>query len=260
MRGAFIMFYESFHSINDMPSIIIESKLQGFPTHLHGNLEFITTTEGELTVNVDKKQYSVTPGNGVLVFPNQPHSFHIEKGKEVFICIFSPHLVKAYFPLHNGKRPESNIFECSPSLIECLSELKTPQNILKVKSILYFLCSEFDKMKTYYDIHADINTLLSKIFSFVENNYRKECSLESLSQSISYNKIYISRYFKNITGISYTEYVNRYRINEATFLLKNSTRKILDIALECGFTSLRSFNRNFKDSVGMTPLEYRKMI
>ncbi|MBO5883680.1 MAG: helix-turn-helix transcriptional regulator [Clostridia bacterium] len=253
------MFYESFHSINANPSIIIESKLQGFPTHLHGNLEFITITEGEVTVNVDKKQYSVTPGTSVLVFPNQPHSFHIERGNEVFICIFSPHLVKAYFPLHNGKRPESNIFECPPSLIECLNELKNTQNILKIKSILYYLCSEFDKTRTYYDIHSDNNTVLSKIFSFVEDNYRKDCSLEHLSRHISYNKIYISKYFKKITGVSYTEYVNRYRINEATFLLKSSTHKILEIALECGFTSLRSFNRNFKDVIGMTPLEYRKM-
>ena len=49
-----------------------------------------------------------------------------------------------------------------------------------------------------------------------------------------------------------------YRINESVYILKNTNKKIIDIALDCGFNSLRTFNRNFKEVYGMTPNEYRK--
>ena len=100
--------------------------------------------------------------------------------------------------------------------------------------------------------------LLMKIFSFVENNYRAECTLYNASRAIGYDNAYISRYFKRMTGISYNSYVNLNRLSYASYLLKNTSLSILECSIDSGFKSLRSFNRNFKEHFKKTPQEYRE--
>jgi AraC-like DNA-binding protein len=87
-----------------------------------------------------------------------------------------------------------------------------------------------------------------------------KCDLETLSVSLTYNYGYLSRYFKERTGISFTEYVNRYRITEACYLIGNTEKTFLSISCECGFDSLRSFNRNFIKIMGITPGDYKAKI
>ena len=58
--------------------------------------------------------------------------------------------------------------------------------------------------------------------------------------------------------ISYNQHVNSYRLNHAGYLLHNSDLSVLEISEECGFDSLRTFNRNFKDFYKMTPVQYKK--
>ena len=125
--------------------------------------------------------------------------------------------------------------------------------------MLYSLCGEFDKGAAYYAKRKkESDGLLPRIFHFVESNYGADCSLSALSSDTSYNYVYLSRYFKERTGIPYTEYVNRYRINQACYFIGNTEKNMLNIAFECGFDSLRSFNRNFARIMGITPGEYRR--
>ena len=55
----------------------------------------------------------------------------------------------------------------------------------------------------------------------------------------------------------FTAYANRHRISKACYLLRTTDKTILECACDCGYTSLRSFNRNFKEHVGLSPKEYR---
>ena len=99
--------------------------------------------------------------------------------------------------------------------------------------------------------------LLPVIFKFVEERFAFDCSLSALSKATSYNYEYLSKYFRDRTGTTFTDYVNRFRINEACYIFQNSDYSILQTALDCGFDSLRSFNRNFKKILGITPSEYK---
>jgi AraC-like DNA-binding protein len=95
-------------------------------------------------------------------------------------------------------------------------------------------------------------------FDFVENNCEKSCTLEDLSAAIGHNSAYLSRYFSESTNMTFLSLVNRYRISRACHILKNSNRSVTECAYECGYKSLRSFNRNFISYIGMPPREYRK--
>ncbi len=251
------MFYQSRNYL-DNELFRVESGVDfSFPPHLHGSFELIIAVEGLLTVTVDKMQYQLTEGKAVLVFPNQVHSLHTSQHSAHILCIFSPQLIRAYSNTFLSKRPKCHLFTPQPFYVEKLQQLRGGHSELQAKGLLYSVCGEFDTGAEYYDWADHKENLLMKIFHFVEEHYGEDCSLSALSAYTSYHSVYLSRYFKQSTGISFTDYVNRYRVNEAGYTLRNSRKKILEIALECGFESLRSFNRNFRSIMGMTPNEYR---
>lgn len=230
-----------------------------FPAHLHQSFEFITILSGEMEITVDGKLYMLTKGESLLIFPHQVHSLSSNNSNHM-LCIFSPEIVKSYFSKNAKKLPESNKFIPSQYLINLVNELSEDSSTIKKKGILYSLCAEFDDVAGYSEKNRDDKNLLYKIFEFVELNHNKDCSLENLSKETAFSYSYLSRYFKNTIGMSFNYYVNQYRINNACYILNNSDCSILQCALDSGYTSLRSFNRNFKAITGTTPQEYRSSI
>lgn len=230
-----------------------------FPLHLHHSFEFITVLEGTMQIVIDDNVYSLKKGESVLIFPHQLHSISSKKSKHM-LCIFSPELIKAYYSKISDKKPTKNIINIDRYLISILDNLLTESSIFEKKGILYSICAEFDKKAEYINRISYDESVIHNIFTFVEQNYSTSCELWELSKKTGYSYSYISRCFKKITGISFNSYVNMYRISNACYLLNNSNFSILQCALESGYTSIRSFNRNFINLLSVTPTEYRKKI
>ncbi len=252
------MLYESEHSLQGELLKVETGSDFSFPPHLHSSFELIAVTEGEMVITVDKMQYKLTQGEALLIFPNQVHALHTPQHSTHILSIFSSQLVHAYANSVLGKLPESHLFHPNPFYVEQLFLMRGCNDLLRIKGLLYSLCAEFDSVATYRARESEKRDLLFAIFQFVENNYSGDCSLAALAAHTSYHSVYLSRYFKQYIELTYTDYVNRYRINEAAYLLKNSEQKILNIAYDCGFDSLRSFNRSFKRIMGTTPSAYRE--
>lgn len=174
----------------------------------------------------------------------------------IFLCFFSPDLVASYTSFIATSKPKSNLFSPSKTHMQTLLNYEK-ENIFNLKSALYAMCGEFHKNAEYVKIEKKDSSLIEKIFRFIEENYQGDCTLSSLSHHIGYHHVYLSRYFKNNAKISFVEYVNNYRVNEARYLLRSTQKNILDISSECGFHSLRTFNATFKNITGQTPREYR---
>lgn len=251
------MFYESKNSQH--PDLVrTESGTDfHFPPHLHGSFELITVTEGEMTVTVDKIQYVLHPGEALLIFPNQVHALATPSHSRHFLCIFSPRLVQAYSKVFLTKIPVSNLFRPEPFYLTKLHTLQNGESFLVIKGLLYSLCAAFDSTAVYREQTSGAENLLIRLFRFVEQNYQKECTLTALARDVSYHPAYLSRYFKACTGITFTQYVQQHRVNEACSLLQETDKTVLQIAYDCGFDSLRSFNRNFQKITGLSPSEYR---
>ena len=176
------------------------------------------------------------------------------------LCIFSPRLVQAFATGVRGKVPLDNKLTLDAYLIEAINRLTLDSSTTEKKGILYSICSSFEKTATYSNRRNDNEKLLLRIFSFVENEFDKDCTLSSLAEQIGYDYSYISRFFKKNMGISFNTYVNYYRLSHACYLMENSDMPIIECAMESGYASLRSFNRNFKEYFNVTPAEYRRSI
>lgn len=254
------MFYEQNNSMRNNLLKLQFSTDFSFPAHLHSSYEVITILEGESLVTVGSHQYTMGPGDAVLIFPNQLHSIHTPEHSNLMLSIFSPRLVQAYTTKCEHRIPKSNLFRPDSFYLTKLSQLRTAAdevNIPQAKGVLYSLCAEFDENATYTQQHATCEDLLSDIFHFVEENYQKDCSLEALAMHTGYHYVYLSRYFKQATGLTYLEYVHHFRVDEACYLLENTRLPILQVAYDCGYDSLRSFNRNFRKIMSVTPRAYQ---
>ncbi|MBP3361542.1 MAG: AraC family transcriptional regulator [Clostridia bacterium] len=227
-----------------------------FPYHLHQCFELITVLSGEMNVMIDGEKYTIHPEEAVLVFPNQLHSLKSTKCEHM-LCIFSPNLVKAFYMNVSKKIPVNNLFNLSRPVGDILKKLDNNSSLINKKGVLYLVCGEFDKPENYRDLMGDNYNLIYKIFQFVENNYNGDCSLNNLSKQTGFSYHYLSRYFKNTVKISFNSYVNQYRINNACYILKNNECSVLQCSSDCGYSSLRSFNRNFKAITGLTPMEFK---
>ena len=226
-----------------------------FPLHLHNSFELITLLSGEMTVTVEDRAYDVHPGEGVLVFPNQPHSL-LGRSCRHILCIFSPELVSAYTKRREGLVPKKNLFSLSEYLTEEFLRIDEKEPTFAKKGFLYSVCTRFDLGAVWRTRAEGKGELLYRIFEYVEKHYAEECSLAALASALSFDYSYVSRLFKQATGISYNDYVNSYRISRACALLTQSSATVLSCAMEVGYRSLRSFNRNFKEYTSLTPTEY----
>lgn len=252
------MFYQKGHSIIANEVTVEKGSNLNFSAHIHNSFEIIIATSGKMEATVAGKKYIISGNECVFVFPNQLHEIKTKIHSEYLVLIFSPQLVMTYTKKVENYVPKSNTLYLDCLDIDKIKGLDNNTTIFEIKGLLYSICGSFDKNTAYIEFKDDKHKLLFKIFNFVAENYKENCSLYELANEIDYNYSYLSQHFSKFTGISYTEYVNRFRIDEACRLLAHTNYTVLDIAHECGFDCLRSFNRSFKAIIGSSPSEYRQ--
>ena len=98
---------------------------------------------------------------------------------------------------------------------------------------------------------------LKVVYKFIENNYKRPVSIEEIAKLTHLSKAAFCRYFKKMTRLTFTEFLNQYRIEQAKRLLQ-SDKNVTETCYECGFDSLSYFNRIFKKVVGENPIQFKK--
>ncbi|WP_046174554.1 AraC family transcriptional regulator [Domibacillus indicus] len=107
--------------------------------------------------------------------------------------------------------------------------------------------------KSEKDLHVE------KTAAYIQTHFKQKVTLDDISAALSISKFYLSRVFKEVTGITVMEYVMDCRLNQVKYELEMNPEKVLtNVAVEAGFESPAHFSRFFKKKVGMTPSEYRR--
>lgn len=123
---------------------------------------------------------------------------------------------------------------------------------LAAESILLYTFSRFSVPEAAGD------TLLQRIVEFSEEHFAdSELSLSAIAEELGYNAKYISHLFKQKMGIGYSEYLRTLRIKYAVSLLEHGLDSVKNIAFLSGFRDPLYFSAVFKESLGVSPKEYR---
>jgi len=102
--------------------------------------------------------------------------------------------------------------------------------------------------------------LITRAKEYIKQHLSEELSLGMVAKAVNASSFYFCKMFKKITGINFTHYVSRVRIETAKNLLLNPNLRVSEIAYEVGFQSLTHFNRVFKKIVGQSPTEFRTQL
>lgn len=94
----------------------------------------------------------------------------------------------------------------------------------------------------------------------VEQRYREPLSLQDIAGELGISVSRASRVFHETTGRRFADYVAMLRVQEAKRLLAGSDKQVAHIGFECGFQSLATFYRSFKESTGASPIHYRQTL
>lgn len=242
------------------------SKNMTFPAHLHNAVELVFVQDGAIEVTAQDQQKIIRKNEIALIFPDMIHSYLTQDFSTSILCIFSPSLIKGYYHLLCRKQPECPFFsslicnmELAPAFENMLqyAEQSLPISEAWLNLILAYLMSEAVLIPRDSQRHADIGY---QLISYISTHFQEPLTLDQISQELHFNKYYISRVFSGRLHCSFSEYVNRLRLDHAARMLRETDQSITDIWQDAGFESQKTFNRTFLSCYGMTPSQYRKAV
>ena len=258
-----IGYYEQPLLNSNAPIDVRKSYDLTFVAHMHVQYEFFYIMSGSTKMTIDGKHYALEKGDCCLVLSNQVHSYKCESCT-AYLTIFEPSTAYNFSLMIKKKEFESPVFHLADKqdeVISCLekmeNELKSNGNLLTVVGYLNLILGLIMDNAKLIPVSGNTHTSLQKVISYVSENYNSSLSLDDVSRDVNLSKYHISRLFNKYIGTSFTGYVKYLRINQAQNLLIETNLSIADIAYECGFENIRSFNRSFLEICGNTPREYR---
>ncbi|MCG8312875.1 MAG: AraC family transcriptional regulator [Pseudomonadales bacterium] len=101
---------------------------------------------------------------------------------------------------------------------------------------------------------------LANVRNYVSRNLSENITLHDAAQIACLEKKYFSTFFHKKTGICFSHWLARIRIESARKIIKTEHTSITEIAFNVGFRDLRSFQRAFKRHTGVTPREFKRSI
>ena len=101
---------------------------------------------------------------------------------------------------------------------------------------------------------------IENVCSYVKKNLSGDISLAHLADLTDYSPTYLSRMFKEVKGIGYNDFVIEKRMEQASYLLRDTKLKLSEIAEQTGYASSSYFIRTFRHAFGITPTEYRNRL
>jgi AraC-like DNA-binding protein len=146
-------------------------------------------------------------------------------------------------------------------LIKELGDLESFERFMAVLRILQLLSATGDfeylhKKPVENRRQKKEKERLKQVYTYIDENYMNPIEVEDMADLCHLSKAAFCRYFKKMTRLTFTEFVNHYRISQAQRLLLLN-RNVTEASLDSGFMSLSYFNRIFKKITGENPLAFK---
>lgn len=261
--------------------------------HAHNFIEIAYVASGRGIHCIADREYSVSKGDLFIINYDVPHEFR-SLNKEgsadliVYNCVFVPGFLD--YSLVNCKDFSgithhvlfNSLF---PEEIENRADIKLlGQDNREIAEIFEKMYREYGMKEEGYiqvlracliqllviifrlyggnssknRIEVQRRGIIENVIHYMKDHYAQDLKLEDLSLMAFLSRNYFCKLFKECTGMTVFEYTQKLRIEQACSLLKESDKKVIDIAAEVGYRDVQFFTQIFKRITGKTPGEYRK--
>ncbi len=229
-------------------------------SHWHFDHELAVCESGEATISLNQTTYTLRKGQCIFLRGQSIHSILSEPDTTVYVALFSDSLIR---------RITDNYCLPDPVFADHFHVVETLE---KIRSVDFHKARFYDEM-----CNALMQQLITEIFSRLEIK-REQISVSgvteqyknllydidenvenySFEKAVAYmhmSDAYFSRFFKKISGMTFSQYLNHIRVNRAIDLIREGKLSMTEISRLCGFDTIRNFNRVFRQITGYSPRE-----
>lgn len=228
-------------------------------SHWHMEHELIACREGSAQVMLDDTMFNITQQQCIFCHSGRVHYISASPDSLLLVCLFDE---KLYDPITSPFALENPVFEDRYGILPKLSEIR---HELQNQPIFFEYRTEAMIGEILVDVFrgeplrkaqwqfSDVITRYKQLLNHIDLEY-EHITYQNAVQFMNMSDAYFSRYFKRQAGMTFSQYLNVVRIEKAVQLLDSApTMKITDVMLRCGFNTIRSFNRVFREVTGFTP-------
>lgn len=254
--------------------------------HWHNEMEFIYIKSGEGNVYIDMNLYNICKGDFIMIRKDALHylinraDYTLQYESIVFDLKLLQSSVIDYCqmnfitPLLTNNinlitiiKPTDLGYLSIISYFNKIIESFRKQNLafqLEIKGFFLCLFSEIFSNDYISSNSSNIETenkkvlKLKKVINYININYNKPISIKDLAVIADYSEYHFIRFFKTETGKTCVDFINSFRIEKASNLLKNTTLSVTEISFEVGYENVSYFIKLFKKFFGLSPSVYRK--
>ncbi len=259
------------------PIAISEQNDHFLPTKLHNHNEFevLLINSGSSNVRICNIEYHVKSGDMVFINPMEIHEIVVdEQSSYAHQCMCFDLSV-----IMNNRVSEELKKECS-SIIHIIEAKSEHAQILRDLFEKIYTEVKKDNKTSAMEITAYITLMFSyllknslldkkmdnpretvfcrKILDYISKHYGEKITSKQGADACFLNHSYFCRKFKENFGISFSDYLNLYRISIARTMLEEGSEKVSRVSEMCGFYTPAYFTKCFKQHIGVSPLEYKK--
>ena len=230
--------------------------------HIHHFAELVLILDGNLTVTVNGRREVAKKNQFILLFPFQKHEYTSDDVSYFLICTFPLSFLLDFASKSNGKCGTRSVFDASELTVELFRQKLVEEDtttVYGVNACLQAMLDDFTSQVELTESDTD-NHAMDKLTSYINNNYKDPLPLHEVAHTLGYSPNYLSHCMFKTLGMSYRAFLGSTRAEHAGIMLRKTSLSVLEIALECGYPNVRSFQRHFKALTGVSPSEYRKQI
>lgn len=267
-------YYEIIQNSQGIPVKMFAHSINRVSKHWHDSIELLLILDGEISITCNGGTYHLKQDDLIVFNINEIHEISNVSDNFAIAIQIPVELLKDFYPMEitfhckSFETPDDQqAFDVIRRLVaQMMFAFSKGEDGYKIKfnsllyDLLYVLVKQFGKLNKNSDQPKSQKYLekISGIIKDVEENYREDISLQQYAKKYGLAVPYFSNFFKKHMGITFMNYVNDIRLENAYRDLLNTDHSIIYIAEENGFTNLNAFNKLFKRVYGQSPGSYRR--
>ena len=234
------------------------------PPHMHPQYELIYVLSGTLFLDMDSRTFAMQPGDLAFVTRNLVHAYRAQDNCRCLMVGIGPAalpMLTARLLRHEVKEPVVSLRDDLEEVLNCAGWLMAETAGRGDKDVLLgyvqiLLGRAFERFILSPSPSGE-DSLAAKALKYLSLHYLEPVSLDDVACAVFASRYHLSRIMNQQFGYGFYDYINQLRINDAKYRLWRTDGRVADIALACGFETIRSFNRVFLRLVRMSPRAYR---
>jgi AraC-like DNA-binding protein len=248
--------------------------------HWHNAVEILYVADGAARQQLGDRIVTIEQGDLAVIWRNQFHSTYSVTDGRCEIAVLQLNTDSFIHPVFNAETLDKtgNLFffdkvktteGIGAVLLRYVNQMieeharKTEGSDFFLRAAVHLFIGEILRNAGSLPVYAEKKysendkAVALRVFRLIEENYNEELTLNQAAGAVGLSATHFLRVFKNVSGMTFKQYLNHYRVNKSTEYLRNGDG-VTETAMKCGFSDVNTFIRNFKKHKGATPSQYKR--